>query len=254
MTTHKCLKCNYETKYTSSLKAHLNRKTPCNKNILTPPPLPHLHPQLPQLQLPPQLPPQLPQLHPQLPQLHPQLPQLQLPQLNKFNCTYCNKNFCRKDSLNRHIKKYCKNNVSIQKKKKDPNNTTESKPKKKEYNKTKEEYNETKEEYNETKKEYNETKEEYNETKEEYNETKEEYNETKEEYNETKEEYNETIEEYNETHSIINNYFLKVGEEIIPIDHNHLELIFGQNFKTKLLSELFKYGISTDIVTITKNE
>jgi hypothetical protein len=29
---HKCPKCEYETKYTTNLKLHLNRKTPCNKN------------------------------------------------------------------------------------------------------------------------------------------------------------------------------------------------------------------------------
>ena len=91
MKLHKCEKCGYETKYTSHMKNHLNRKTPCDRVKTLPPEPPVLPPE------PLNLPKELPILLPAIQNTSQQLP-------TGLYCKNCLCTFTRKDNLNRHLK------------------------------------------------------------------------------------------------------------------------------------------------------
>ena len=79
MKIHKCEKCGYETKYTTNLKNHLNRKNPCD----------------------------IPKIHQKMVLVGTKNPPTNTKTL--IECPTCNKGFTKKSSLVRHLKfKRCK--------------------------------------------------------------------------------------------------------------------------------------------------
>ena len=84
MKIHKCEKCGYETKYTTNLKNHLNRKNPCDKVKINV------------------------NISPNLEKLLQISPNLSNPIICDLQCKFCFRKFTRKGNLERHVNFRCK--------------------------------------------------------------------------------------------------------------------------------------------------
>ena len=98
MTIHQCEKCGYETPYTTNLKQHLRRKTPCDKAKNSPSQTPS---QTPSKSLTTKNSPRISSSQ------NPHNPHKGVKSQKKWCCESCCKYFSRSDSLRRHRREYC---------------------------------------------------------------------------------------------------------------------------------------------------
>jgi hypothetical protein len=97
MTKYICIICNKNLKQKSNYEFHINRKKPCKfiDNIIT---TNNIIDNI------------ITQENAQITQENAQITQENAQNINNLNCTFCNKNFARKDILTRHVNNYCKKN------------------------------------------------------------------------------------------------------------------------------------------------